>query len=112
MGARPAGITTHRRDRRERRDKQGQGTHRTISAISGCSAVNNLTLGLQIPCGKAQSALADRYTIEYELGAGCMWPPSTSPNKHDCKVALKVLKPKRSVIKGNAATIQGNTAAD
>jgi len=46
------------------------------------------------PIGRLASALADRYTIEHELGAGGMATVYLAHDvKHDRKVAVKVLRP-------------------
>ncbi len=45
---------------------------------------------------RLKAALADRYTIEHELGAGGMATVYLAHDiKHDRKVAIKVLRPSR-----------------
>jgi serine/threonine protein kinase len=51
------------------------------------------------------AALADRYTIERELGAGGMPTVYLAQDlKHDRKVALKVLRPELAAVLGAVAT--------
>src|SRR5476649_1540949 len=51
--------------------------------------------------GKLNAALAGRYTIERELGAGGMATVYLAADlKHDRKVALKVLKPELAAVLG------------
>ncbi len=50
---------------------------------------------------RLRSALADRYTIERELGAGGMATVYLAHDqKHDRKVAIKVMRPELSAILG------------
>ena len=47
------------------------------------------------------TALSDRYAIEYELGAGGMAPVHLAEDlKHKRKVAVKVLRPELAVVYG------------
>jgi eukaryotic-like serine/threonine-protein kinase len=58
--------------------------------------VNSLT-----PAARLSSALADRYRIERELGAGGMATVYLAADlKHDRKVAIKVLKPELAAVLG------------
>jgi serine/threonine-protein kinase len=51
--------------------------------------------------GRLTAALADRYRIERELGAGGMATVYLAQDlKHDRKVALKVLKPELAAVLG------------
>src|SRR3990172_8757265 len=55
------------------------------------------------PVARLTAALADRYTIERELGAGGMATVCLAHDvKHDRKVALKVLRPEIASILGAA----------
>ncbi|UCG88315.1 MAG: protein kinase, partial [Gemmatimonadota bacterium] len=50
---------------------------------------------------RLQTALADRYTIERELGSGAMATVYLAEDlKHDRKVALKVLRPELAAALG------------
>jgi serine/threonine-protein kinase len=52
------------------------------------------------------SALADRYVIERELGAGGMATVFLAHDvRHDRKVALKVLRPESSAIRSRLALV-------
>jgi serine/threonine-protein kinase len=56
---------------------------------------------------RLKSALADRYTIEHELGAGGMATVYLAHDiKHDRKVALKVLKPDLAAVLGAERFVQ------
>ncbi len=53
------------------------------------------------PLSSLTAALADRYTIERELGAGGMATVYLAHDlKHDRKVAVKVLRPKLAAVLG------------
>ena len=53
---------------------------------------------------RLKSALADRYAIERELGAGGMATVYLAHDlKHDRKVAIKVMRPELSAILGGPA---------
>ena len=56
---------------------------------------------MESPLVRLQSALADRYRIARELGAGGMAPIYLAEDlKHDRRVALKVLKPELAAVRG------------
>ncbi len=51
--------------------------------------------------GRLETALADRYTIERELGAGGMATVYLAHDiKHDRRVAVKVLRPELATVLG------------
>ena len=57
--------------------------------------------------GRLKSALADRYAIEHELGAGGMATVYLAHDlKHDRKVAVKVLRPELAAVLGAERFIQ------
>ena len=59
------------------------------------------------PMDRLASALADRYTIEREIGAGGMATVYLAHDvKHDRKVALKVLRPELAAVLGADRFIQ------
>ncbi len=59
------------------------------------------------PSARLTSALADRYTIERELGAGGMATVYLAHDlKHDRQVAIKVLKPELAAVLGAERFIQ------
>lgn len=59
------------------------------------------------------SALADRYRLEHELGAGGMATVYLAADlKHDRKVAIKVLKPDLAAVLGGERFVTEMTDAD
>ena len=57
--------------------------------------------------GRLESALADRYAIEHELGAGGMATVYLAHDlKHDRKVAVKVLRPELAAVLGAERFVQ------
>ena len=59
-----------------------------------------MTDALPLP-SRLQSALADRYRLERELGAGGMATVYLAADlKHDRKVAIKVLRPELAAVIG------------
>jgi Tol biopolymer transport system component len=62
---------------------------------------------LKEPLERLKAALADRYTIERELGAGGMATVYLASDlKHDRKVAIKVLKPELAAVLGAERFVQ------
>ena len=56
---------------------------------------------------RLKSALADRYAIERELGAGGMATVYLAEDlKHHCKVAVKVLRPELAAVLGAERFVQ------
>ena len=59
------------------------------------------------PMHRIKSAMADRYLIERELGAGGMATVYLAEDlKHDRKVALKVLRPELAAVLGAERFVQ------
>src|SRR3990170_8940316 len=62
---------------------------------------------MSFPFARLVAALADRYAIERELGAGGMATVYLAADlKHDRKVALKVLKPELAAVLGAERFVQ------
>ena len=65
------------------------------------------SLGMSDTIDRLQAALADRYTIERELGAGGMATVYLAEDlKHDRKVAIKVLRPELAAVLGAERFVQ------
>ncbi len=60
------------------------------------------------PCERLKAALADRYAVQEEVGAGGMATVYRADDlKHDRKVAVKVLRPELAAVLG-AERFHGN----
>ena len=84
--------------RRAKRRKRGSAPDVTIWPVPPLAEPRELTLA---PPDRLSAALAGRYRIERELGAGGMATVYLAEDlKHDRKVAIKVLKPELAAVLG------------
>jgi eukaryotic-like serine/threonine-protein kinase len=63
------------------------------------------------PLPRLTTALSDRYRIERELGAGGMATVYLAEDlKHDCQVAVKVLRPELAAVIGATCVVRERRA--